>query len=212
MENNVDEMINKLVENNSDNKEVLSDDEKNYMELEKELRTKSININEYSYYFFKINTACSKGTIKNPLRFYLALKNASVVVRADENGSQFDVYKNLVNTVNYLISEYAKRYISDDNNLDSYNEALQASILQNGYITFEGFKESYYLFELYVLAGIKGNKFFDFVSLLNEVYVKTDKINEIIDLTNMKTRLSDYIQTYNNDYGKKFDFNKKFTK
>lgn len=212
MKNNVEDMINKLVENNSDNKEVLSDEEKNYMELEKELRTQSVSVDNYSNYFFMINTACSKGIIKNPLRFYLALKNANVVVNANEKDNRLEVYNTIVNTVNYLISKYAEGYISMDDGIDSYNEVLQSSIMQSGYITFEGFKESYYLFELYVLAGIKGNKFFDFVSLLNEVYVKTDNINEIIDLTNMKARLSSYIQTYKNDYGKKFDFNKKFTK
>ena len=85
-------------------------------------------------------------------------------------------------------------------------------MLQNDFITFEMFKKCYYLFELYVLAGIDGSNFFEFISLLNEAYVKTEQINEIIDLTNMKTRLSSYIQTYKNDYGKKVDFNKKFTK
>ena len=54
MKNNVEDMINKLVENNSDNKEVLSDEEKNYMELEKELRTQSISVDNYSNYFFMI--------------------------------------------------------------------------------------------------------------------------------------------------------------
>ena len=66
------------------------------------------------------------------------------------------------------------------------------------------FKECYYLFELYVLAGIKGSNFFEFISLLNEAYVKTEQINEIIDLTNIKTRLSGYIQTYMNDFNKKY--------
>ena len=76
-------------------------------------------------------------------------------------------------------------------------------MLQNDFITFEIFKKCYYLFELYVLAEIKGSNFFEFISLLNEAYVKTEQINEIIDLTNMKTRLSSYIESYKKEYSKK---------
>ena len=39
------------------------------------------------------------------------------------------------------------------------------------------FKKCYYLFELYVLAEIKGSNFFEFISLLNEAYVKTEQIS-----------------------------------
>lgn len=185
------------------NEKILTEEEKDIMELEKVLSNQSISINDYSNAFFTINTAQSKGIIKNPLRFYLALKNASVVVKADDNGSQLDVYKNLVNTVNYLISEYAKKYISSDIDLDNYIGVLQNSIEESKYITFDVFKSAYYLFEVYVLAGIKGNKFYDFICALNESYVESDKVNEIIDLTNMKARLSSYIESYKKDYSKK---------
>lgn len=184
------------------NKEGLSI--KDILEIEKKLINENISVDTYLDYFFKINTACSTGIAKNPLRFYLALRNANVIVSADENDNLFEAYKNVVNTVKYLISYHAKEYITEDVNLEKYSESLQASILQNNYVNFEMFKKSYYLFELYVLAGIKGNKFFEFINLLNGVYVKTDKINEIIDLTNMKARLSTYIKSNTKDNNKKY--------
>lgn len=183
------------------NKEGLSI--KDILEIEKNLINENISVDTYLDYFFKINTACSTGIAKNPLRLYLALRNANVIVNADENDNLFEAYKNVVNTVKYLIQYYAKEYITEDVNLEKYSESLQASILQNNYVNFEMFKKSYYLFELYVLAGIRGNKFFEFINLLNGVYVKTDKINEIIDLSNMKTRLSTYIKAYTKENSKK---------
>ena len=93
--------------------------------------------------------------------------------------------------------------VLSNNNLEKYSENLQATMLQNDFITFEMFKQCYYLFELYALAGIKGSNFFEFISLLNEAYVKTEQINEIIDLTNMKTRLSSYIESYKKENSKK---------
>ena len=95
------------------------------------------------------------------------------------------------------------KLIKINQNLEEYSENLQATMLQNDFITFEMFKKCYYLFELYVLAGINGSNFFEFISLLNEAYVKTEQINEIIDLTNMKTRLSSYIESYKKEYSKK---------
>lgn len=183
------------------NKEVLSI--KDILEIEKKLINENISVDTYLDYFFKINTACSTGIAKNPLRLYLTLRNANVIVSADENDNLFEAYKNVVNTVKYLISFYAKEYITEDTNLEKYSENLQATILKNDFITFEMFKKCYYLFELYVLAGIRGNKFFEFINLLNGVYVKTDKINEIIDLTNIKTRLSTYIESYKKEHSKK---------
>ena len=175
------------------------------LEIEKKLLDNdNINVDTYLDYFFKINTACSTGIVKNPLRLYLALRNANVIVNADENDNLFEAYKNVVNTVKYLIQYYAKEYITEDVNLEKYSESLQACILQNNYVNFEMFKKSYYLFELYVLAGIKGSNFFEFISLLNEAYVKTEQINEIIDLTNMKTRLSLYIESYKKENNKKY--------
>lgn len=185
------------------NKEVLSMEEKNILEVEKELINENVSVDNYLDYFFKINIACSTGIFKNPLRLYLALRNANVIVSTNDKDNQIEVYKNVVNTVEYLISNYAKGYINEDNNLEKYSENLQATMLQTDFITFEMFKKCYYLFELYVLAGIKGSKFFEFISLLNEAYVETDNINEIIDLTNMKTRLSTYIESYKKEHCKK---------
>lgn len=187
----------------NNNKEVLSMEEKNILEIEKVLITENISVDNYLDYFFKINTACSTGIVKNPLRVYLALRNANVILSANDKDNQIEVYDNVVNTVNYLISNYAKAYINEDTNLEKYSENLQATMLQNDFITFEMFKKCYYLFELYVLAGIKGSNFFEFISLLNEAYVKTEQINEIIDLTNMKTRLSTYIESYKKEHSKK---------
>lgn len=187
----------------NNNKEVLSMEEKNILEIEKVLITENISVDNYLDYFFKINTAYSTGIVKNPLRLYLALRNASVIVNANDKDNQIEVYDNVVNTVNYLISNYAKAYINEDTNLEKYSENLQATMLQKDFITFEMFKKCYYLFELYVLAGIKGSNFFEFISLLNEAYVKTEQINEIIDLTNMKTRLSTYIESYKKEHSKK---------
>ena len=184
------------------NKEGLSI--KDILEIEKKLINENISVDTYIEYFFKINTACSIGVAKNHLRLYLALRNANVIVNADENENLLEDYKNVVNTVKYLISFYAKEYITEDTNLEKYSENLQATILKNDFITFEMFKKCYYLFELYVLAGIKGNKFFEFISLLDGTYVKTDKINEIIDLTNMKARLSTYIKAYAKENNKKY--------
>lgn len=186
----------------NNNKKVLSMEEKNILEIEKVLITENISVDNYLDYFFKINTACSTGIVKNPLRLYLALKNANVILSANDKDNQIEVYKNVVNTVEYLISNYAKRYINEDDNRVC-RENLQAIILQNDFITFEMFKNCYYSFELYVLAGIKGSNFFEFISLLSEVYVKTEQINEIIDLTNMKIRLSSYIESYKKEYSKK---------
>ncbi len=183
------------------NKEGLST--KDILEIEKKLINENISVDTYLDYFFKINTACSTGVAKNPLRLYLALRNAKVIVSADENDNLINSYKNVVNTVKYLISFYAKEYITEDTNLEKYNESLQAFILQNNCINFEMFKKNYYLFELYILAGIEGNKFIEFINLLNKAYVKTDKINEIIDLTNMKARLSIYINAYSKEHDKK---------
>lgn len=176
---------------------------KDILEIEKKLINDNINVDTYLDYFFKINTACSTGLAKEPLRFYLALRNANVTVSANDKDNQIEVYDNVVNTVNYLISNYAKAYINENNNLEKYSENLQATMLQNDFITFEMFKQCYYLFELYALAGIKGSNFFEFISLLSEAYVKTEQINEIIDLTNMKTRLSSYIESYKKEYSKK---------
>ena len=114
------------------------------MELEKELRTQSISVDNYSNYFFMINTACSKGIIKNPLRFYLALKNANVVVNANEKDNRLEVYNTIVNTVNYLISNYAKAYINENNNLEKCSDSLQVALLENNCIAFEMFKKCYY--------------------------------------------------------------------
>lgn len=175
------------------------------LEIEKKLLDNdNINVDTYLDYFFKINTACSTGLAKEPLRLYLALRNANVTVSANDKDNQIKVYDNVVNTVNYLISNYAKAYINDDNNLEKCSGSLQAALLENNCITFEMFKKCYYLFELYVLAGIKGSNFFEFISLLNEAYVNTNQINEIIDLTNMKTRLSSYIESYKKENNKKY--------
>ena len=187
----------------NNNEEVLSMEEKKILEIEKVLITENISVDNYLDYFFKINTACSTVIFKNPLRLYLALRNANVILSANYKDNQIEVYDNVVNTVNYLISNYAKTYINENNNLEKYSENLQATMLQNDFITFEMFRKCYYLFELYVLAGIKGSNFFEFISLLNEAYVKTEQINEIIDLTNMKTRLSSYIESYKKEYSKK---------
>lgn len=183
------------------NKEGLSI--KDILKIEKKLINENISVDTYLDYFFKINTACSTGIAKNPLRLYLALRNANVILSANDKDNQIEVYDNVVNTVNYLISNYAKAYINENNNLEKYSENLQATMLQNDFITFEMFKQCYYLFELYALAGIKGSNFFEFISLLNEAYVKTEQINEIIDLTNMKTRLSSYIESYKKENSKK---------
>ena len=185
------------------NEEVLSMEEKNILEIEKVLINENISVDNYLDYFFKINTACSTGIVKNPLRLYLALRNANVILSANDKDNQIEVYDNVVNTVNYLISNYAKAYINDDNNLEKCSGSLQAALLENNCIAFEMFKKCYYLFEVYVLAGIKGSNFFKFISLLNEAYVNTNQIYEIIDLTNMKARLSSYIESYKKDYSKK---------
>ena len=183
------------------NKEGLSI--KDILKIEKKLINENISVDTYLDYFFKINTACSTGIAKNPLRLYLALRNANVILSANDKDNQIEVYDNVVNTVNYLISNYAKAYINEDTNLEKYSENLQAAMLQNDFITFEMFKNCYYLFELYVLVGIKGSNFFKFISLLSEAYVKTEQINEIIDLTNMKTRLSSYIESYKKENSNK---------
>ena len=168
------------------NKEGLSI--KDILEIEKNLINENISVDTYLDYFFIINTACSTGIAKNPLRLYLALRNANVIVNADENDNLFEAYKNVVNTVKYLIQYYAKEYITEDVNLEKYSESLQASILQNNYVNFEMFKKSYYLFELYVLAGIRGNKFFEFINLLNGVYVKTDKGFKLIRVVKLSKK------------------------
>lgn len=169
-------------------------EEKDFIKIENELSTGSISVDTYLDYFFKINTAVSKGIIKNPIRLYLALRNANVVVNVSgkELDNKISVYNNVINTVNYLISYYAKEYINADNDLDEYSDSLKEAINNKGFITFDVFKDAYYVFELYVLAEIKGNEFSKFVNLLSESFVKTDNINEIIDLTNMKNRLSSY--------------------
>ena len=176
---------------------------KDILEIEKKLVNDNINVDTYLDYFFKINTACSTGLAKEPLRLYLALRNANVILSANDKDNQIEVYKNVVNTVEYLISNYAKGYIMNEDDNRVCRENLQAIILQNDFITFEMFKKCYYWFELYVLAGIKGSNFFEFISLLSEVYVKTEQINEIIDLTNMKIRLSSYIESYKQEHSKK---------
>ena len=101
----------------NNNEEVLSMEEKNILEIEKVLITENISVDNYLDYFFKINTACSTGIVKNPLRLYLALRNANVILSANDKDNQIEVYDNVVNTVNYLISNYAKAYINENNNL-----------------------------------------------------------------------------------------------
>lgn len=204
MEKNTSEVIKNLTKSSMEEQNVLSPELKSIMELEKLLSNHNISIDDYSDAFFAINTAHSKGIIKNPLRFYLALRNASVVLKPDDGEKRLEFYKNLVNTVDYVIAVNTKSYFSIDCDLHSYNEFLQSSIQQSKYITFETFKKAYYLFELYVLLGIKTNNFYEFMCLLNEAYVaETDEITEIIDITNMKAKLSAYIESYKKEYGKK---------
>ena len=119
------------------NEKVLSMEERNILEIEKVLITENISVDNYLDYFFKINTACSTGIVKTPLRPYLALRNANVILSANDKDNQIEVYDNVVNTVNYLISNYAKTYINENNNLEKYSENLQATMLQNDFITFE---------------------------------------------------------------------------
>lgn len=174
-------------------------EEKDFIKIENELSTESISVDTYLDYFFKINTAVSKEIVKNPIRLYLALRNANVVVNGNELDNKIAVYSNVINTVNYLISFYAKEYINVDYDLNDYSSSLKDAIDSKGFITFDVFKDAYYLFELYVLAGINGSDLFDFVNLLNGIYVRTDDVNEIIDLTNMKNRLSSYVKQYSDN-------------
>lgn len=176
-------------------------EEKDFIRIENELRAGTISVDTYLDYFFKINTAVSKGIVKNPLRLYLALKNANVVVNV--NGNELDnkiaVYNNVINTVNYLISYYAKEYINVDYDLDKYTNLLKKIADNYEFIDFNKFKEAYYFFELCVLAEIDNGYLLFFVNLLNGIYVRTDDVNEIIDLNNMKNRLSSYVKQYSDN-------------
>ena len=71
--------------------------EKNILEIEKVLITENISVDNYLDYFFKINTACSTGIVKNPLRLYLALRNANVILSANDKDNQIEVYDKLFN-------------------------------------------------------------------------------------------------------------------
>ena len=152
---------------------------KDILEIEKKLDNDNINVDTYLDYFFKINIACSTGLAKEPLRLYLALRNANVTVSANDKDNQIKVYDNVVNTVNYLISNYAKAYINENNNLEKHSENLQATMLQNDFITFEMFKKCYKFDELNIL---------DFRVSIND-YLSDTFVKYILELFGNKTQL-----------------------
>ena len=199
MENNIDEILNNPIfdkDLNDISEDFVPYDAISLKKFKEKLLTERISIDTYFSCLDKINWAFEEASIKNPLEYYLLLKNANVVVTMGTNFSELKKYKDENYLMwNTLIDNCAMKYINE----------LEESFIQNGSITFNQFMEVYNIFE--EIKGCKvdsrKNKFYELIKFLSEVNVQTRNSEEMMNLINMKAELKSYIDSYKQEHSKK---------
>ena len=199
MENNIDEILNNPIfdkDLNDISEDFVPYDAISLKKFKEKLLTERISIDTYFSCLDKINWAFEEASIKNPLEYYLLLKNANVVVTMGTNFSELKKYKDENYLMwNTLIDNCAMKYINE----------LEESFIQNGSITFNQFMEVYNIFE--EIKGCKvdsrKNKFYELIKFLSEVNVQTRNSEEMMNLINMKAELKSYIDSYKQEHSQK---------
>ena len=199
MKNNINEILNNKSNYENDLNDISEDfipeDETTIIKFKEGLlNVHNISVDTYLRCFAKINRASLLGTIKNPLEFYILLRNVNVI---DAIGTYSDGYREINAMLwNFLIDNYADRY------LNKLNETL---IVNKRCITLEQFMEVYYIFE--EIKGCKvdtsKNKVYELIKFLSEVNVQTRNCDEMMNLINMKAELKSYVDSYKIEQSKK---------
>lgn len=192
VKNNIDEILNNPIfdkDLNDISEDFIPTDAISLKKFKEKLLTERISIDTYFSCLDKINWAFEEASIKNPLEYYLLLKNANVVVTMGTNFSELKKYKDENYLMwNTLIDNCAMKYINE----------LEESFMQNGSIPFNQFMEVYNIFER--VKGCKvdtsRNMVYELIRYLSEVSVKNDNSVEMIYLINMKIELLSYVDSY----------------
>ena len=128
MINNIDEILNNPIfdkDLNDISEDFIPTDAISLKKFKEKLLTERISIDTYFSCLDKINWAFEEASIKNPLEYYLLLKNANVVVTMGTNFSELKKYKDENYLMwNTLIDNCAMKYINE----------LEDSFIQNGSI------------------------------------------------------------------------------